>query len=343
MTPPKVSIVIPIKNRARLFADTAASLIGQTHREWEAIVVDDGSSSAEFTRIAEVAAIDPRIRLMPNPGPRSGACACRNAGAAASSGEYVIFLDSDDALSPQCLAHRSAYLSSHPELDFAVFMLWYFFHAPGDSSALWNVFDGSDDIARFLSCDAPWQTCSPIWRRAALERFGGWDTRVRTWQDGDFHLRALVDELRYDKVAVADAFWRAPTALGSIGSGVQKPLHVMNRIRAVGRIAMLLRASGKLDEHRRRIISAQFFSHAFRTRLTRRRSLAIWRHGRTIGIVSSREFVLGWLIDAFQRATRRLAQRSIKCVFPELDPILRYGLHQHAISAADLPPAAKSA
>ena len=82
-----VSVVIPIKDRSHLFAVTVRSLTAQTRGDWEAIVVDDGSSPEEFARVAELTGSDPRFRLLRNPGPRHGACASRNVGLAASRGE----------------------------------------------------------------------------------------------------------------------------------------------------------------------------------------------------------------------------------------------------------------
>jgi glycosyltransferase involved in cell wall biosynthesis len=120
-TTAKVSVVIPIKGRPQLFELTAQSLVKQNYSHWEAIVVDDGSSASEYKRIAEIAGCDQRIRMIKNPGPRHGASACRNAGLAASCGEYIVFLDGDDALAPTCLQRRVEVMKSNPKIDFAVF------------------------------------------------------------------------------------------------------------------------------------------------------------------------------------------------------------------------------
>ena len=53
---------------------------------------------------------------MKNPGPRRGASACRNAGLGVSRGEYVVFLDSDDALAPTCLQRRVEVIKSNPKV-----------------------------------------------------------------------------------------------------------------------------------------------------------------------------------------------------------------------------------
>ena len=109
---PLVSIVIPIRDRASLFAAAMQSLREQTCSNWEAIVVDDGSSPNEIQSIKELVASDRRAKLMQNSGRRSGACAARNVGVKNARGDYFIFLDADDALAPGCLAHRLAIISA---------------------------------------------------------------------------------------------------------------------------------------------------------------------------------------------------------------------------------------
>ena len=144
----KVSVVIPIKGRPQLFELTAQSLVEQTYPHWEAVVVDDGSSADEFRRIAEIAGRDQRMRLMKNAGPRRGASACRNAGLAASRGEYVVFLDSDDALAPTCLERRVEVMKSNPKVDFAVFPTSVFRAIPGDTRS-----SGTNSRRKVISTD----------------------------------------------------------------------------------------------------------------------------------------------------------------------------------------------
>jgi glycosyltransferase involved in cell wall biosynthesis len=98
--------------------------------------VDDGSSADEFRRIAEIASSGARMKLIRNPGLRRGPSARRNAGLAASRGEYVVFLDGDDALAPNCLQRRVEVMRSDPKVDFTVFpasVLASFLETPGSS------------------------------------------------------------------------------------------------------------------------------------------------------------------------------------------------------------------
>ena len=285
----KVSVVIPIKGRASLLELTAQSLVEQTFPHWEAVVVDDGSSAHEFSRIAEIAGRDQRMRLMKNPGPRRGASACRNAGLAASRGEYVVFLDGDDALAPSCLQRRVEVMQSKPKVDFAVFPTRVFRAIPGDTRLFWNQFTSENDLDRFLRFDLPWHTSGPIWKKTSLRQKGPWDDRALCAQDWEFHIRAIAAGLSYIKVPEPDSFWR-DTQAGSISSSWKSRRNVCNRVRLFKRVIALLRSEGELTTRRRRILAVEFYVHAFRSGLNRRLGLKIWRTGRRTRVVGPLEF-----------------------------------------------------
>jgi glycosyltransferase involved in cell wall biosynthesis len=309
-SPPKVSVVIPIKGRPKLFELTARSLMEQTYPHWEAVVVDDGSSADEFKLIGQTAGRDPRMRLMRNPRPLRGASACRNAGLAASLGEYIVFLDGDDALAPSCLQRRVEVMKSNPKIDFAVFSTSIFRAIPGDTRLFWNQFTSENDLDRFLRFDVPWHTSGPIWKRNSLEQKSPWDERVRSAQDWEFHIRAIAAGLSYIKVAEPDSFWRISEA-GSITSSWANRRYVCNRVRLFKRVIAVLRSKGALTRHRRRILAADFYLHAFRAGLDRRLGIKIWRAARRIGVVGVFQFVA---VLAIEWASW-LAE---KILFPEL-------------------------
>ncbi len=107
-----VSVIIPTYNRAAQVAEAVASVLAQTWREFELIVVDDGSSDYTLAALAPYAS---RIRLIRR-GKCGGVSAARNAGMAAARGAWLAFLDSDDLWLPEKLAHQMAYLAAHPAL-----------------------------------------------------------------------------------------------------------------------------------------------------------------------------------------------------------------------------------
>jgi hypothetical protein len=257
---PNVSIIIPTRNRAALLAETLGSLREQSCEAWEAVVVDDGSTDESQEMVARLAGEDKRIRALSREGEKTGAQACRNQGLAAARGELVIFLDSDDLLGADCLQQRVAAMEAHPELDFVVSPCQLFAEHPGDVDLLWNGPSRKSDLDRLLALDIPWQTAGPTWRREALRRVGPWDEEFLSWQDWEFHTRALLRGLRYGRLSRADCFWRMPGQNRlSIGTHALSAAHLSSHERMVGKIVRMAEEAGALTEERRRGLGGVLF------------------------------------------------------------------------------------
>ena len=99
---PRVSVVIPAYNAARYLRRSVGSALAQTLPDLEVIVVDDGSSDATSELALALAAADPRVRLLRNES-NLGVSVARNRGIEAARGEWVAFLDADDAFLPERL------------------------------------------------------------------------------------------------------------------------------------------------------------------------------------------------------------------------------------------------
>jgi glycosyltransferase involved in cell wall biosynthesis len=108
---PLVSVIIPTYNRAALVQEALASVQAQTYRDYEIVVVDDGST--DDTR--EVLCANREIRVLRHPH-RRGVSAARNTGISAARGPWLAFLDSDDLWLPDKLARQMAYLTTRPNL-----------------------------------------------------------------------------------------------------------------------------------------------------------------------------------------------------------------------------------
>lgn len=104
-----VSVVIPYYNRPDWLREALQSVINQTFTDWEAIVVDDGSTEPPGPQ----ALLDPRIRYERQE--HSGPSSARNRGLALASGDYIAFLDADDTFLPGKLALQLEALSAHPD------------------------------------------------------------------------------------------------------------------------------------------------------------------------------------------------------------------------------------
>ena len=300
---PHVSIIIPAHDRAGELVETLDSLRAQTLADWDAIVVDDASTEDVAGVVA--AADDDRIGYVKLPADRRGAPAARNYGADHTGGEYVIFLDSDDLLSPDCLGRRVAFMESRPELDFGVWKARMFRRAAGDLPHLWNDWEPGDeagDLDRYLAADVVWQTAGPMWRREALKIVGPWDEQLLSGQDREQHLRACVraaeGRLRYEKRPEIDHHWRRPDGdRDSIGKNVAMDRrHPQNRPAMLRRMLAEVRDAGLLTPRRRRLLGGQFFLAAeqLRRRVSRREARQLWSEARRLGLVSLRRYAEAW-------------------------------------------------
>lgn len=94
----KISVVVPVYNAEKYLKKCVESVIAQTYTDWEMILVDDGSKDASADIVDEYAGKDTRIRAIhqKNAGPGMA----RNAGIRNALGEYIVFLDSDDMVTP---------------------------------------------------------------------------------------------------------------------------------------------------------------------------------------------------------------------------------------------------
>ncbi|MDE6170935.1 MAG: glycosyltransferase family 2 protein [Duncaniella sp.] len=97
-----ISVIIPAYNAATFIADCLDSLIAQDFTDWEAVVVDDGSTDSTPLLAESYAARDRRIRLARRP--NGGLSAARNFGLDRANGHYITFLDADDRLFPNALS-----------------------------------------------------------------------------------------------------------------------------------------------------------------------------------------------------------------------------------------------
>lgn len=229
MDSPKVSIVIPTYNRAYCLRATLDSLRQQTYPHWEALVVDDGSSDDTAQLIATLHAEDARIRYFHQA--NGGVSAARNTGIRLADGDWVGFLDSDDAWEPWKLQAQLACAARLPEVG----MVWTDMNAfdvqgnlvsPRHLRRMYSayarvgehrLFSGTARLADFApelarenqvlnGAVVRWgtifsamifgslvHTSTVLISRERLSKVGLFDERYRTGEDYDFHLRTCLE------------------------------------------------------------------------------------------------------------------------------------------------------
>lgn len=111
-----VSIILCTYNRASLLTNAIRSVQEQTYRDWELIIIDDGSTDKTKPLVRKFQSKDKRIiyHFQTN----KGLAKARNEGIKQSTGDYLCFVDSDDELAPMHLETRLFCLSKNPSVDF---------------------------------------------------------------------------------------------------------------------------------------------------------------------------------------------------------------------------------
>ena len=114
---PKVSVIIPTYNTAAFIAETLNSVFGQTFRDFEVIVINDGSPD---TAELEVALQPYRTRIRYIKQENRGLPGARNVGIGLARGELLAFVDSDDIWMPDYLSAQVEFLDNHPRVDASI-------------------------------------------------------------------------------------------------------------------------------------------------------------------------------------------------------------------------------
>lgn len=115
---PEVSIIIPVYNVIKYFEKCMESVLSQKMRDFEVILIDDGSTDGSGALCDRYAAEDGRVSAVHQS--NAGLAAARNAGLACAAGNYVCFIDSDDYVSPDCLEKSLAAAKRH-QADLVIF------------------------------------------------------------------------------------------------------------------------------------------------------------------------------------------------------------------------------
>jgi glycosyltransferase involved in cell wall biosynthesis len=257
---PSVSIITPTKNRLKLLTETMESVAGQTFDAWEHIIVDDGSDDGTCQEVNRRMTTDSRVRYIRRTGDKSGASVCRNIGVRASSAEFIVFLDSDDLLSSDCLVRRAEIMRRNCDLDFATFQTAVFQDTPGDLKKEWDGELLGDDLLRFLFFECPWIITGPIWRRESLLRLGLFDESLLSWQDIDLHVRALTAGLRYLRFPEVDHHvrWQFEPTKVSIEQR-RSPHHLEAANEIVEKFERLVREGPGMNWVRQRALCSLYF------------------------------------------------------------------------------------
>ena len=180
----KVSILIPTYNRANLVPRAIESVLAQTYKDYEIIVVDDGSTDNTKQVLENY---KDRIKYFFEP--NAGVSAARNLGLKYISGDFLVFLDSDDIIYPDKLQIQTDYLIKHPKVD-VVYSGW----KEIDNNSLSIELEYKPDNPANIFKKLIWESYAfPIHaamiRKTCLKKVPEFDTTLPASEDTDFWVR----------------------------------------------------------------------------------------------------------------------------------------------------------
>ena len=183
-----VSIITPAWNAAAYIRETIASVRAQTMRDWEWLVVDDGSTDDTTAVVTHAAASDGRIRLLRQA--NAGPSAARNLAMREASGAFFTFLDSDDVWQPQFLEVQLSVFGAYPGTDLVTATAWNR-GGPFDGQPTRPPLDGCPPLSlEDMIRDETSVFIMTVFRRTVFDTIGGFDESQWTSEDYDFWLRA---------------------------------------------------------------------------------------------------------------------------------------------------------
>lgn len=222
-----VSIIIPLFNREHLIKETLASILVQTYKNWECIIIDDGSTDQSFEVTTRLSENEPRIKVFKREREPKGAPSCREIGCKMASGEFLIFLDSDDLLAPWAINERLIHFKDNPDLDVLISNGIQFNSNQKQLLDYTTLFKSKNILELFLQFQVVFQTSSPTWRRSFIKTNNiRWNSDTAPWDDVDYSIQCFTCNPNYEwKNELPDYFLRRdddPDALTSLTNIVPK-------------------------------------------------------------------------------------------------------------------------
>src|SRR5919199_2454966 len=192
---PSISVIIPVYNGEKTIKETIESVLKQTFKDFELLVINDGSQDATLDIVNRIQ--DPRLKVFSYP--NAGQSTSRNRGIELAVGEYISFIDADDLWTPDKLEAQVKALQENPQA--AVAYSWTDWI--DQSSQLIGkgsyITENGEVFAKLLLNDFVANGSNCLIRRQALIEVGGFDESVTPAEDWDLWLRLAA---RYEFVVV---------------------------------------------------------------------------------------------------------------------------------------------
>lgn len=249
MHTPLVSIIIPTFNRVHLIEETLDSILSQTYKQWECIIVDDGSSDGTDKVVLEYCKKDARFQYYKRPDSKTkGANACRNYGFEISKGDYINWFDDDDIMHKDKLKLQVESLEKS-DLNFTVCQTLVFENSIENIIGLRSKNIYSNNIFEdYLNQKIMWMTPSALWKKFFLEKFEYlFDEELQAAQEWEFHARMLFFSPNYDLVNTPLVYVRQHKE--SVSYNNEKAKRTFNYFKAREKVYYFLKDNGIRNDY----------------------------------------------------------------------------------------------
>lgn len=185
MTKPELSIVMSVYNGATRLRETIDSILGQTFRQYEFIIINDGSTDESLDILSEYAANDPRIRVLSQE--NVGLAASLNRGIREAKGRLIARQDAGDTSHPTRLETQLKYLASNPHLKIVGTQFNYVVNGSIVDTIRFPC--SSNDIRNTMLNSCCIMHGTAIFEKAAFFDIGGYREEFRCGQDYELWIR----------------------------------------------------------------------------------------------------------------------------------------------------------
>lgn len=180
----RFSIIVPLYNKAPYVRRALESIISQTIKDWECIIVDDGSTDESLNIVQEIKNKESRaegIHIISQA--NAGVAVARNNGVAASHGEYVCFLDADDWWEPTFLEEMDKLITEYP--DAGIYASNYIYYKPGKTHVALSLPRGYMDYpkAYYEQGAMPVTSITTCMPRKVFDEMGGFPLGIKLGED----------------------------------------------------------------------------------------------------------------------------------------------------------------
>ena len=187
-----VSVIIPTRNRNTLLRATIESVLSQTYRNFEIIVIDDGSNDGTDQTVREIVGQHPAVSIQYEWVKPRGCAHARNLGLSLANGEYIQHLDSDDLLEARKFEEQVKFLRLNPQLD-AVYSFCFIVDGDSPPNKIGKRACQPRDLLDFIL--RPWipilDPISVLWKSRSLADSGGYNESLTCWIDWEHSVRFL--------------------------------------------------------------------------------------------------------------------------------------------------------